>query len=443
MIDEPPVKKRKKIPQATAEPSSTVTTKTVSKLDPLHKVVRCEVLLKEDPAVSMRVVEGMTTFCRSCFTILIPSQTQFEVGGKLLKAFENLTQQSVSMFHLAPNFCESCAHNILSLDHFKKLTMIRQVKFDSLLEKNDICKLHEVSEMTFKEEPEPKLEIFCQDIKEEPIDDGALQVYAAPLDENLEELNETENHFDDRFDSEDDEDSKKVQDSEGKPDEESAAESTHAQCPHCDRQYTKVYIEKHIATVHKPVRSKRKNSKGCASCGIVPKSMKLHRLKDKKSCLKCEFATCCPEKMERHVIRLHSVPEPCPICGKFIMKNALVTHLRKVHDPSRLMSCDFCSYTSKDRTKFRDHMNANHNPSAVVKKCELCDFTTASTCTMTHHIRKKHRTQAKTSYTCQVCGRNFATLAYVQQHVERIHERKVTVSCEICSKWFYSNTELK
>lgn len=112
-----------------------------------------------------------TTFCRCCFKFLIPSEKQIKVTGNILTTFEDLTSQQVQSHDLTPTFCEPCSSQIMNFSDFKRITLVKQEKFHKLLQANEICKLHEVSEMNYgKDQHEtPKTAIVHHEVESLPV----------------------------------------------------------------------------------------------------------------------------------------------------------------------------------------------------------------------------------------------------------------------------------
>lgn len=409
-------------------------------------ITRCpSVRIKEESqGKSMRVVEGKTTFCRSCFSILTPEDNQSVVGEKLLEAFQDLTQRVVAPFHLTPTFCEICSLNIQSLSDYKQLTLLKQKKFDRLLDRNDVFKLHEICETQlgqnvqlnpkqdedFPLQPKQEFEQYLQEIKIEPLEECFLTGSVDYNDRSGDQSDDSEQYIKETY----------------KATQTFETDDDRLSCQHCDGKYKKSYLDIHIEKVHKIKREKSKiMAQKCSICGDFATNMSRHRKTHKRKCLKCHYTTYDLTKMEKHVYRKHSPPQPCPVCKKYFFKDALETHLKRFHDPSRRLQCDNCPYTTLNRGNIIVHMNRFHNLTPTFFYCELCTFKCLARKNLANHMKRQHppSNEPKQLLACPICGKKYSSKHYVDEHVARMHEKVRNHVCEICNRAFFTPAELR
>ncbi|XP_074040384.1 uncharacterized protein isoform X2 [Leptinotarsa decemlineata] len=137
-------------------------------------------------------------------------------------------------------------------------------------------------------------------------------------------------------------------------------------CPHCPHVTNRSYaLSKHINTMHtKAVWFL------CEYC--------TYRSTD-KSCLR------------RHMRKNHtehsSVECVCKVCGHVCSNQYnLSKHITK-HEMSPPLNCEFCSYSSKDRSNFRKHIFTH---SIKELDCEFCSYHNVSPYQMRVHLKKFH-----------------------------------------------------
>ncbi|XP_055918365.1 zinc finger protein 729-like [Eupeodes corollae] len=126
----------------------------------------------------------------------------------------------------------------------------------------------------------------------------------------------------------------------------------------------KRHVEEHEGIVHPQVQ--------CTQCGAW--------LKDKRN-------------LRKHVVTQHLNDDKnysCDVCGKKApSKGALQSHMRYVHQLSRIFKCTFCEKSFKKTDHLKEHM-ATHT-GEVLYTCPYCPTTFNSRCNMYAHRKKKHR----------------------------------------------------
>lgn len=269
------------------------------------------------------------TFCRSCFIVLRPRESQLNVEGGLLDAFEDLTQQIVSPFYLTPTFCEECSNNIMSLSDFKKLTLLKQKKFQFLLERNKLDEFDEIYEMELDDEKFDEFDDFSMDIKSEPEPEDQVVVKVEPDD-----VLET---FDDFVDE--DYEPPKVKSTRTKQKVKSEESNL---------TWNEVEKLEHNNPVKHPYRCDF-----CSFSSTQRLAFEIHMNENHNpvakvfDCKFCEFSTAVKSLLSAHRKLSHSQDVngyyTCHICDKKVTQAAsLRAHIRNIHLKERNVLCTVC-----------------------------------------------------------------------------------------------------
>lgn len=338
---------------------------------------------EEEPEESMYVVEPKTTFCRSCFEFLTPTVDQFEVNGELLAAFEDLTSQVVQPHDLTPTFCEPCSRKILMLRDFKCLTIVKQEKFQHLLEADEIQRLHEVSEVHLETK---NFEEICQPVK------------------LIVEKRKRPRRLPQRF-----LDTLKVK------------QEVKEAPPTNQKTASKALKYKDFCTVSNGVYS-------CNECKRFSSNIfkkfqshyyKRHSVEKFSNNLKYqEFCT-----NYRGVFN-------CKTCKKYKTKSfaSFQGHYQRTHSIK----------TVKDTQKYHDFCTITDTE----VKCNICDYSSDKLKNFAGHYYKYHFHQGKV-YRCDICSHVFKAAVYLKEHIERKHEKKKDATCQFCNRMFYTANACK
>ena len=189
-------------------------------------------------------------------------------------------------------------------------------------------------------------------------------------------------------------------------------------CPYCDNHYSdKAGCRKHIKKKHQglPVN--------------LPELRQLESEKEKKTytcradsdklvfngvCLfeECglEFRTI--QRLLAHQNEVHGDTKlTCQHIGcNFVGSQAeLRAHMKKIHEKKRqhevskeAFYCDQCSFTSKNRTQLRDHIEAIHE--GVRYTCQTCGHIAPSKAMLKRHIKLKHEALGESSHSSYPAG---------------------------------------
>uniref|UniRef100_A0A8C4HZC1 C2H2-type domain-containing protein n=1 Tax=Dicentrarchus labrax TaxID=13489 RepID=A0A8C4HZC1_DICLA len=145
--------------------------------------------------------------------------------------------------------------------------------------------------------------------------------------------------------------------------------------------------------------------------------------------------------MKRHYSQSHKVrgSYPCPLCKRtFVRLCELVRHQQN----KKLYQCAVCKKCYTKPGLLSDHEKV-HTASVTPRICETCGKSFKYLAHLVLHQRKHRERQPSV---CSDCGKQFTQLKlHMVQHTEERakHMRLRPFVCEICSKAFRLNNELK
>ena len=156
------------------------------------------------------------------------------------------------------------------------------------------------------------------------------------------------------------------------------------------------------------------------------------------SCQICDRSFTRYDTLENHVKTMHSDERPynCqyPSCSKtFATQSALINHL-KVHTDGKPYKCLECDSSFTLLLEYKLHVRSVH-PNTE-NRCNDCYKVFPSPEELETHRSVEHRLE------CEICGKSFARLAYLQLHVQ-VHSGEHTYNCKFCSQGFDSEYAYK
>jgi len=116
----------------------------------------------------------------------------------------------------------------------------------------------------------------------------------------------------------------------------------------------------------------------------------------------------------------------------------LKKHILHVHHNERLFQCDKCSKLFKTKYHLKHHLKTHGIP----QKCPICSIILPN---IEDHI-KRHGKPKPNPFKCNQCDRQCASKQALQEHIQRIHEKKPLdkiYSCSICNENFIRNSDLR
>lgn len=168
-----------------------------------------------------------------------------------------------------------------------------------------------------------------------------------------------------------------------------------------------------------------------------------------------------PYRLMRH-LNIHDPNRPrvtCHVCDRsFTRLDTLVNHVKSVHSNERPFSCQYtnCEKTFATQTALMCHLKTHTNGKPY--QCRECDAAFSLQLEYKIHIRQAHpeteklrcndcyqvfsdatsleeHRSAEHLFECEVCGKKFARLAYLQLHA-KIHRGDSFFNCSVCSEGF-------
>ena len=140
------------------------------------------------------------------------------------------------------------------------------------------------------------------------------------------------------------------------------------------------------------------------------------------------------DTLENHVKSMHSNERPfqCQYstCLKtFATQTALMNHL-KVHTNGRPYQCQECDASFSLLIEYKMHARQNHADTERLR-CNDCYKVFPDVGSLENHRSVEHL------FECEVCGKRFARLAYLQLHI-KVHSGEKVYNCSVCSQGFDS-----
>lgn len=282
--------------------------------------------VKTEAFEELNIVEH--SFCRCCFKSMDLMEVQYPVDEQLVAIFRDLTQLTVESCLQASSFCEICYNQVLSLNHFKKLAIARQAKFNEIQSRHgdfrELYQLHlpsETVETVFKEE-----KLGGETIKQEIMfdDESSPDVISKYRDESGER---DENCY------------------RPKRNQDQSSAGFDA-CQICGIRVRS--LRHHTEKVHEKMKRYF-----CDICDFgaylksqITKHVKTTHMTPGISCDWCDYKTTSNYSLEKHLDTQHAgkrVPVPCKMCSKtFFWRHNLKSHVMRCHDKIKPHRCPHC-----------------------------------------------------------------------------------------------------
>ena len=156
------------------------------------------------------------------------------------------------------------------------------------------------------------------------------------------------------------------------------------------------------------------------------------------SCQVCDRSFTRFDTLENHMKSMHSDERPyhCqyPACQKsFATQSTLINHL-KVHTDGKPYKCLECDNSFTLLLEYKQHVRQAHPDTE--NRCSDCYKVLPDMASLESHRSVEHRLE------CEICGKTFARLAYLQLHVE-VHSGERVYNCKFCSQGFDSEYTYK
>ena len=132
----------------------------------------------------------------------------------------------------------------------------------------------------------------------------------------------------------------------------------------------------------------------------------------------------------------------CPDCSsKFVGAKEIVKHCQEAHDSLPFVCC-FCCKRFGNYNSLIKHKNRIHAPEKPLKRtCELCGKVYQDPKSLEQHIEQIHK-RSMTLH-CAECKFIFSSKYALNRHVLQVHQKHQDFICTQCNKHFTQQSNLK
>ena len=144
--------------------------------------------------------------------------------------------------------------------------------------------------------------------------------------------------------------------------------------------------------------------------------------------------------LKAHMVRAHPEDKekvPCDICGKMVHAYGLSMHKENSHSTD-VHQCDRCDYATNSKYKYKIHYKRHF---MITKECTECGKAVKD---LKKHFRDFcNRNPARGRFPCTICDKSFGFKETLEKHVENVHLKVNTFSCELCEYKTHHNPNLR
>ena len=151
-------------------------------------------------------------------------------------------------------------------------------------------------------------------------------------------------------------------------------------------------------------------------------------------CNYCTKAFTRKDSLESHIKTVHTSVHPYTCthetCNRTFSTRSMYLNHQKVHGETKPYHCQECEESFTLLAELKDHLKKIHSETEECR-CTECFKVCLSLEDLERHKMYDHR------FECEVCGKIFARLAYLQVHV-KVHNGQSKFNCRFCSDGFNS-----
>ncbi|XP_074545367.1 uncharacterized protein LOC141804680 isoform X2 [Halichoeres trimaculatus] len=213
-------------------------------------------------------------------------------------------------------------------------------------------------------------------------------------------------------------------------------------CPTCKKGFSNIGELKRHEKIH--TANSNITPCSCETCGRnfkfrvnLIRHQRRHRERPPSVCSYCgkEFST--KDGLKAHMVR-HTDGYPCPVCGKKFYQKAYLTYHLKRHTGQEKYLCDICGKGWPTVSLLKVHM-VKHTEGQPFQ-CDDCGATYKRKSGLMAHHRDKHL--GLRPFVCEICSKGFRINSQLKKHMS-VHTGERPYSCPICSKRFTKSFNLK
>ncbi|XP_062565374.1 zinc finger protein 595-like isoform X2 [Armigeres subalbatus] len=241
-------------------------------------------------------------------------------------------------------------------------------------------------------------------------------------------------------------------------------------CRFCEKSFIQHTHRKTHEMTH--VKKNKVRTHLCSMCGqaffhesSLKKHLKLHEKSQKYVCHICQKEFRLKGSLKTH-LTVHSNEKAyqCEHCGKNFRQAATLTKHLELHNAERPHRCEFCTESYLRIRDLRRHRLVAHNqtditistqdeneenveqvcvkqekpkrlkrPKDLPYACDLCTRAFKVPSSLASHM-KVHNEDRK--FVCNKCGNTFKKIEHLKLHINGVHLKMKSHSCEVCNKSF-------